>query len=402
MFHNILIHYVWLGIIMAIVAFIVSYAMYPTVLRAARVWKIYDNPDARKLQRYPIPVLGGVTVYFGIIISLSILLSIWFEIKIVLLMLAATCLLLVGVWDDKKKLSVAFRFLVEIAIVLVLVFVNGSMIDSFHGLWGVEKLPVWVAYVLSVITGVGLINSINLIDGVDGYSSGYSIMSCLMFALLFYVARIPGMAIICLVCTGALFPFFLHNVFGKKTKMFIGDGGTLMIGTLMTSFVFSILKNSSACTNLYNHNINLIALTLAILCVPIFDTLRVMSMRMIRGKSPFKPDKTHLHHLFIDYGFSHVGTTINILCMNILVVLSWLISWVAGANLEIQLYVVILMGILITFVYYSIGRHLERKNNGTYRRLCNIAKKSHIEESRFAVWMQKLVDDELFSEGKND
>ena len=402
MFHNILIHYVWLGIIMAIVAFIVSYAMYPTVLRAARVWRIYDNPDARKLQRYPIPVLGGVTVYFGIVISLSILLSIWFEMKIVMLMLAATCLLLVGVWDDIKKLSVAFRFLVEIGVVLVLVFGNGSMIDSFHGLWGVEMLPLWLAYLLSIITGVGIINSINLIDGVDGYSSGYSIISCLMFALLFYVARIPGMAIICLVCTGGLLPFFLHNVFGKKTKMFIGDGGTLMIGTLMTSFVFSILKSSSACMHLYEHRVNLIALTLAILCLPVFDTLRVMSIRMIRGNSPFKPDKTHLHHLFIDYGFSHVGTTIHILCLNILVVLIWLVSWVAGANIELQLYIVILMGVLITFVLYSVGRYLERKQSDVYRHICSYGAKSHIENGRFGIWMQKLVDDELFSDGKNE
>lgn len=176
--------------------------------------------------------------------------------------------------------------------------------DDFHGLWGVDELPIIVGIPLSVVAGVGIINAVNLIDGVDGYSSGY--------------------------------------------------GGTLMLGALMTMLLFYTMSSKENCYKLDSKGICLGAFSLAVLCIPVFDTLRVMSLRMMRGKSPFRPDKTHLHHLFIDMGFGHLGAALFILMINTMVVLVWLASWKLGASIEVQLYIVIALGFAVTFGFYKL------------------------------------------------
>lgn len=387
---------------MFFVAFFTVWMAFPSVLRMARVWKVYDNPDARKLQRKPVPVMGGVAVYIGILIGTALLLCIGYSKSLALMLLAMTVLLVVGVIDDRKNLPASLRFILEIGVVLVMAIVNGSMIDNLHGLWGVYELPKWVACLLSIVAGVGIINAINLIDGVDGYSSGFAVLACLLFGIIFYKAHVPGMAMVCLIAMGSVLPFFLHNVFGKKTKMFIGDGGTLMLGTLMTAFVFSILKGGSACTKLEASGLGLIPFCLAVLSIPVFDTLRVMFSRILKGSSPFKPDKTHLHHLFIDMGFSHIGTTAVILFTDLMVVVALVIACVLGASMEVQLYIVVAFGILVTLGFYAFMQVQKRRNTKFYRRMLRQGRISHIEKSKFWEWMRKFVDDELFIEGKNE
>lgn len=396
---TITIRYVWLGVMLFFVAFCVVWLIFPTLLKMARVWKCYDNPDARKLQRQPVPVLGGVAVYLGILLGISILLTISYDIVVLMMMLAMSVLLVVGVFDDRKNLSPFLRFIIEIGVVTMLVLFNGNMIDSFHGLWGVWTLPAWAAYALSILAGVGLINAINLIDGVDGYSSGFICITCLLFGIVFYAARISCLAIICLIVVGAVIPFFIHNVFGRKTKMFIGDGGTLMLGTLITALVFSILKEDSACRSLEDTGFGLIPFCLAVLSVPVFDTLRVMFWRMLKGISPFKPDKTHLHHLFIDLGFSHIGATIIILLANCLVVVAQLAAWKCGASMEVQLYIVIATGLLVTTVFYIYMRIQMMHNTQLYKTALQLGKMSHIENSKFWNFMKKVADNELFIQG---
>lgn len=399
---QIIIHYVWLGILLFFVAFMITWTIYPTVMRMARVWKIYDNPNARKLQRKPVPVLGGVAVYFGIAIGFLIVCSISFSLKTIFTLLAMAALLIVGIIDDKRGLPVTLRFLIEICVILGMMLCNGNLIDHFHGLFGLEAISTWVAYPLSVVAGVGIINAINMIDGVNGYSSGFMTIACVMFAVIFYEARIYGMAIMCLVCTGAIVPFFLHNVFGRRSLMFIGDGGTLMMGTLMTAFVFSVLRHESLCGQLEQHNIGLVPACIAILAIPIADTLRVMITRIYRGHSPFHPDKTHLHHLFIDLGFSHVGTSLTCLLLNLVVIFALFIAWLLGASIDIQFYIVCGIGILLTFGLYPFVRHHERKQTPLYYRLTALGQKTHFETTNLWRWMQKLTDDDLFSEGREE
>lgn len=347
-------YYRMVSILLFLTAMLVSSLAYPLVLYFAKRHNIVDNPDARKLQRVPIPVLGGVVVYAGVVAGMAVLFMFMKEPVLIWGFFAMTFLMIIGIWDDIKDLSVNLRFLVEICIVLLFIQMTDVYIDSFHGLFGIDSLPSWFSIPFSVICGVGIINAVNMIDGVDGYSSGYGMMASLLFALTFHSVWSMTMVGMAVILAGALLPFFMHNVFGVRSKMFIGDGGTLMLGMLMVVFTFYTLSSKTHCDQLGDMNLSLPALCLAVLCIPVFDTLRVMFMRILRGKSPFRPDKTHLHHLFIDMGFSHLGAALGILMVNLAVVGLWIVSWLLGASTDVQVIVACGLGFLSTFVFYKV------------------------------------------------
>ena len=379
-------------ITLSLVALLSSLWIFKKVLRIAIEKNLVDNPDARKIQRVPIPVMGGIVVYWGIIVAMAVAglvydISLLFEMGCVM-----TIMLMVGTLDDILGLSPRIRFLIEILAVLALLFTNEYSINDFHGLWGIEVIPQWISIPLTVFACVGIINAINLIDGVNGLSSGYCIVTCFIFSLVFYFAGNMKCAILAVICIGALLPFFFHNVFGKKSKMFIGDGGTLLMGVILSSFVINLLKESSEVALSMSENMGLIPFTLAIFAIPIFDTLRVMSLRIARGTSPFQPDKTHLHHLLLDLHFSHVGTTATELLSNLFVVLGWWIAYKFGASIDVQLYVVIILGIGITFGFYKFARIHERKQTKLYKALVKIGDWTHVGHTHWFEWLTRSLD----------
>ena len=384
-------------LILAVLAFLGTLWVHPKILKIAILKNLVDNPDARKLQRNPVPVMGGLAVFFGIIIGLcssqTIFGSSFEDVSDAFLLVSAMLIMLyVGTIDDILDLTPTVRFIIEILIVLWLMYVNKTSINDFWGLWGIEEIPLWFSWPLTIFAAVGIINAINLIDGVNGLSSGFCFMASVFFAVVFYMTGNVKMTILAVSAAGAIIPFFLHNVFGDKTKMFIGDGGTLVIGTMMSIFVMDILHSDSLCAPLAEKGMGLIPLTLSILCIPVFDTLRVMSMRIMRGTSPFHPDRTHLHHIFIELGFSHVGTTVSILSLNSLVVAMWYISYKLGAPVDIQLYIVLALSILVTFVFYKFAStQIKRKGRGL-RFMKRIGKSIHFEKKGFWLTVRKFID----------
>jgi hypothetical protein len=273
----------------------------------------------------------------------------------------------------------------------MLMYTCGYSIDNFHGLWGLSCIPLYVSIPLTIVAVVGIINSINLIDGVDGYSSGYSVISCLLFGLMFHALGNVQMVVLAAVVAASLLPFFLHNVFGKHSKMFIGDAGTLSLGIVFSMFVTTCLCATPGTVGV-PEGLGLVAFTLAVLCVPVFDTLRVMSARILRGKSPFSPDKTHLHHLFIELGYSHIGAALSIICMNLTVVLCWYTAYRLGLSADMQLYVVIALGGLSTFVFYPFCKAQLRKDTALAGMLKRMGEMTHAERTRFWQLARKWAD----------
>lgn len=393
-----------LGVIFVVgmIAFIISLLVFPKALRFAKRNGIVDNPNARKLQRVPVPVMGGVAVYAGLLMATLVIVGITRNYKLFYIIGAMTVMLSIGVWDDIKNLPATLRFMVEIALVWGLMALNGKYIDSFHGLWGLQEVDVFISMPLSLLAGVGIINAINLIDGVDGYSSSYGILANVIFSFIFFTVGYNTLGLLSMACACAIIPFFFHNVFGRRSKMFFGDGGTLMLGALMTVFVFSVLSSKTVCVVLATKGIGIVALVLAILAIPVFDTLRVMSARIVRGKSPFHPDKTHLHHLFIEMHFSHIGTSFSILMIQTFIILMWLVSWLLGASVDVQLYVVLLLGIGVTFVFYRFMKIQQQGGtvdedgipSGTrlWKAMCKLGEKTHMERKGVWTFMEHLVD----------
>lgn len=389
----------WIALILFCISLLVSLGIFPFVLRFAKRHNLVDNPNARKLQRVPVPVIGGTAVLSGIAVSIIVAISV-FHFHFLWVGLAAMFIMwIIGTWDDMKDIPALFRFMVEVVLIWALITLTGTGIDHFHGVWGLQEITLYYSLPLSIVGGVGIINAINLMDGVDGYCSGFCVVASIMFALAFFASGNVAMGCFALVCAGALLPFILHNVFGVRTKMFLGDGGSLMVGTAMTLMVYSVLSKDTMCSVLTDKGIGLGPFTLAVLAIPIFDTLRVMVVRIMRGRSPFHPDKTHLHHLFIEMGFSHAGTSVSIILINLMIVAVWYVSYLLGASVDLQLYIVLFLGFMITFVFYRFMKIQQSFNDGEgtalYHWFCRVGAGTHIEGRGFWRWMRHLADSVL-------
>lgn len=373
------------------VAIICTGWIYPYILEVAKAKNIVDNPNARKLQRIPVPVLGGLTVVFGILSGLMVFNMFGDFSDIFPAFATIIIILIIGLIDDMISLSPRVRFAAEIILILYLIKTTGCQLNDFHGLWGIYTIPNYISVPLTVFACVGIINAVNLIDGVDGYSSGYSIVSCTLFGIMFYMLGDIRMVTLAAIVAASLVPFFLHNVFGKHSKMFIGDAGTLSLGVIFSVFVITIISSKQSIVGLPT-NLGVIPFTLAVLCVPVFDTLRVMSARIIKGKSPFSPDKTHLHHLFLELGYSHIGAALSIIAINILVVLCWFLAFRAGLSIDTQFYIVVSLGVLVTFVLYPFVKMQIRRQTTLYRIFRRIALLTHAERKGFWAIAQKWAD----------
>lgn len=388
------------SISLMLVAFVVTSLVYPYVLSFARKHSIVDNPNTRKLQRVPVPVMGGTTVFIGIVVAVVFGYCLAPMPRVITTLTLLLVMYLIGVWDDAKDVSAYLRFAVEVLVVWMMIVLLKVEINDFHGLWGVHQIPDAISVPLSLIAGVGIINAINLIDGVDGYCSSFGVISCIVFAVIFYYAGDMSMFTLALIAIGALVPFFFHNVFGKTSKMFLGDGGSLMLGTLLALFMFSALSSNSPYAEYSDRGISLPALILAILAVPVFDTLKVMIFRVAKGQSPFHPDKTHLHHLFIAMDFSHLGTSAIIVSYNLLIVLVLALVWYLGAGVDLQLYIVIAMSVLFTCVFYFYMEHERRKNDGAgsdrFRRWCRRGVKTDLSGGPVWKFISRFVDSRFF------
>ena len=391
-----------IAIIVTLVAMLTTALVFPFALRFALKHDIVDKPNARKLQRSPVPVFGGVVVYSGILAGGLVLLFFFRSPMLAWILFSVALMMVMGTWDDINGLPAFVRLLVEVLLVGGFIATTGIYIDNLHGLWGVYEMDPLYAIPISIFAGVGTINAINMIDGVDGYSSGYAMLACLCFAFAFHSAWTPGMVCLTLIAGGALLPFFMHNVFGARSRMFIGDGGTLMLGMLLTSLAFSALSSKVGLGPLENQNVCIPALVIGVGCIPLFDAVRVMFVRMIHGKSPLKADKSHLHHLFIDMGFSHLGAAMFIIQMNIVVLLGWWLAWYLGASMDVQLYVVVAMALMVTAGVYSLMRWQQNGGpvdeegypQGTklWHLLCRLGEWTHKENKRAWRMMRFVMD----------
>lgn len=336
-------------------AFALTWAAYPVALRTALRYHILDNPDARKLQREPVPVLGGTAVAAALLPMIMLAQHVLGLPQDWPLLLSLLLITAIGVTDDIRGLSAVLRFLLEIGIMGALIGFSHHTIDMLQGLFGLPRISIYTAVPFSIFAGVGILNSINLIDGIDGYSSGFCTLAFCLFGGLFLHCSDVKMAAICFIAAAALIPFFCHNALIRRGKMYIGDGGTMMLGLLLAYCVFCTTDSQAPAAQLAHENISLGAFSLAVLCIPIFDTLRVMCSRLAKGRSPFHPDKTHLHHLYIEYGFSHLQTTGLIILTNLLIVGCWALSAWLGLCPAGQFVLVSTLGTLCTFVYYPLA-----------------------------------------------
>ena len=228
-------------------------------------------------------------------------------------------IMVVGFIDDILVLTPLAKLLGETVAGLALIGFSDLRLTHLHGIFGIGEIGIVPSYLLSLFVLIGIINAINLIDGVDGLASGLGILYCLFFAVYFYLVGSTSWSILAICMIGALAVFFIYNVFGNRGKIFMGDSGSLLLGYLITAFVFRFCEQNAYHLVPEAYQMSAApAVAICVLTVPIFDTIRVSLTRIKHHCSPFKPDKNHIHHLLLRTGLNHIQTTCVLLSVSVI------------------------------------------------------------------------------------
>ncbi|MEG1607254.1 MAG: MraY family glycosyltransferase [Mucinivorans sp.] len=361
-----------------LISFALGWVSIPRIVVISKLKRLFDVPDARKVHTQAIPRLGGISFFPAMMIATTMMLGFRYSFNFMLppdtevqfmsefmfFMAGMFVLFFIGVADDLVGVGYRYKFLAQIFAASMLIGTNLSFLNM-GGLLGMWEVPFAVAAVLEVLLIVFAVNAFNLIDGVDGLCSGMSsiIMACLGFWFIYSNMYIYAM--ISFGMLGVVLSFFRYNISGKRLKIFMGDTGSLTLGFLIifiTLKFVNLAQNGSTPSDIYQIK-SPIAIMVGLLFVPLFDTLRVFISRIARGKMPFSPDKTHIHHKLLAMGYSHLHSTLLLMLMQIIfIVLNITLSEVLSINLNLVILIDIILA--VSYLFY-VNKELEIKQRKT-------------------------------------
>lgn len=303
-----------------VTAFFICYTMIPKVIALARDKKLMANPVSRSSHKIPTPTLGGIGIYFGFMIP-TLLFAGLNESKILpFLTIACVIIFLIGVKDDIYVIAPKTKLVGQMVAAAIMIVFADVRITSFHGILGIHEIPYIVSIIFTLFIYVAITNAFNLMDGIDGLAASLGIVGALGFGLYFmHLGRINA-SVSCASLIGSLIAFLFYNYAKGDRKIFMGDTGALMIGFILSTYAirfneFTLTEPSYLVVK------SAPVVSMAILGIPIFDTLRVFLMRVLKGKSPFRADNTHVHHILLANGYTHHMATAVIAGFSILLIL---------------------------------------------------------------------------------
>ena len=275
-----------------IVATFATMVLIPPLVRLAEWLHVVDRPAARKVHRTPVPRLGGVAMAIGAV--LPPIMWATMDSRMVGFLCGVAVILFFGLWDDLKGIDYRLKFLGQIIAVLIVVLYGGVVV-RYVPFWGLEPLPDYVAIPMTVFALVGVTNAINLADGLDGLAGGITLLSLGIIGILAHPSGDIGLLLATVSVIGSIVGFLRFNTY--PARIFMGDGGSQFLGFSAGVLVVMLTQQSNTALSP--------ALPLMILGLPILDTVMVMSERLYEGRSPFLPDKNHIHHKLLALGFDH-------------------------------------------------------------------------------------------------
>ncbi|GAA3975459.1 MraY family glycosyltransferase [Mucilaginibacter dorajii] len=302
-----------------IVAFstLITLLSIPSILHVARSRHLYDDVGHfRKQHDHGIPRLGGVAIFVSFTITILLFSIIDKALPISYLLIACIILFTMGLKDDLSGVNSSTKFLIQFVVAAILVLLGDIRITSMYGVFGITTLPYIPSAIFSILLIMLIVNSFNLIDGIDGLAAITGIIVNGTFAGLFIYLKQYELAAISFAMVGAIAGFLRYNI--TPAKIFMGDTGALLIGLISAVMAVKFIEVSKI-THAGVPVINCVpALTIAILIGPVFDTLRVFTLRIASGKSPFEADRNHMHHRILGLGLNHLQTTICLSVINLL------------------------------------------------------------------------------------
>jgi len=300
-----------------IVSFLVTYFSVPSIVNVAREKKLFDEPTRRKSHIRQIPALGGVAIFVGFTVAAGSFINYSHVPSLQYILVACIIIFFIGLKDDILIIAPIKKLIGQIVAALVLIFPGNLYFSSLHGFLSVHYISsTFFSMLLTLFVIIVIINSFNLIDGIDGLAASIGMLTTAFFGIWFFVSGNIAYSLISAALFGTLSGFFRFNVFGGKSKIFMGDSGSLIVGLIVAVQVIMFNEKNIGFTSAFSIK-SAPAVSFAVLIVPLFDTLRVFIIRISRGRSPFSADNNHLHHCLLKLGFTHVQSTLIIVFANL-------------------------------------------------------------------------------------
>jgi len=300
-------------------SFIIVLLSTPSFIKIAYKKHLFDDPsDDRKIHTRKVPLMGGMMIFAGTLFSFLLWLPINEMGVIKYLVPSLLIMFFVGMKDDIIGTAPVKKLAAHLVVAFIMVLMADVKLTSLHGLFGIREIPEWAGIMLSVFTYIVVINAFNLIDGVDGLAAGVGLIAATVFGFWFYFAGDWIYAVLSFSLAGSLLGFLRFNF--NPAKIFMGDSGSLTIGFLFAVLAIEMVEYDAQDLPLTITNISKPILAMCILVYPLIDTIRVFTLRAIKGVSPFTADRNHIHHRLIDLGLSHKQTAIIIYLFSLLVI----------------------------------------------------------------------------------
>ena len=299
----------------AALAFIITFFAIPVIIQIAKTKKLFDEPDERKVHKTVIPTLGGLGIFAGFIMAFLMGTPTGSSTELQYIVAAAVVIFFLGLKDDIIIISASKKFIGQLLAAGILIRFAGVEITNMHGFLGIYEIPQFASITLSLFTIIVITNSFNLIDGVDGLAGSLGVLTMLIFGIYFYTIDQLVYSVMAFAMAGSVVSFLIFNF--SPAKIFMGDTGSLLLGLVNSILVIKFINLAGTAAPGSIAIEAAPAIGFAILMVPLFDTLRVFGLRILDRRSPFSPDRNHVHHFLLDLGFSHKQITLTCVGANI-------------------------------------------------------------------------------------
>ncbi|MBD0404299.1 MraY family glycosyltransferase [Flammeovirga sp. EKP202] len=286
----------------------ISLIAVPEVRKVIIKSRLLDSPGGRKIHTGLIPAMGGVGIFLGFVLSFCL----WGEdtssLNLNFLFFGLILMLFMGTRDDMLPLSPRNKLIIQFLATFIVVVLGDVRISSLYTLYPDTELPLLISYGLSIFVIISLTNAFNLIDGINGLSGSIASFITFSLGIWFYLVDEITISLAMFSMTGACLGFLYYN--WGKAQIFMGDAGSLFLGFFLSIslIIFVNIDFALDLTNPYKINAP-ISLAIALFIYPFIDTLRVFTIRILSGRSPFSPDKKHIHHILIRTGLTHASAS---------------------------------------------------------------------------------------------
>ena len=293
----------------AVTSFVICFLIIPVIIKYSLEKNLVDIPGRRKIHKKLTPSMGGIAIFCGFFISSFIWVNLhsWGAIKFI--MVALFAIFIIGVRDDLIPLRWMYKLIGQILAASLLIFLLDLRIKSFYGLFGVHELPEIATYIITYLTIIVITNSFNLIDGLDGLAGTIATIALLTFGIWFYLLGDVIFSILAFSMFGSILAFLIFN--WEPSEIFMGDTGALVIGMTLAIMAIRFMDSNFNLNEFHPYRFRAsIGSVICIIIIPLVDTLRIVILRLSKRQSPFKPDKSHIHHALMRLGLSHSRTTL--------------------------------------------------------------------------------------------